>query len=54
MYNEHNSLTPRHKESSQLGLQNTLSISAEWYDPAINECLGYDSEQSDGEAPVML
>ena len=32
----------------------TDCISAEEQDHAFNECLGYDTKQSDGEAPVML
>ena len=39
---------------SQLGLQNTLTASLQRGKTPPNKCSGYDTVQSDGEAPVML
>ena len=50
-------LLPRHNQPSRLGGWGSVEyincIFAESYDPS-NECPGYDTKQSDGEAPVML
>ena len=38
---------------SQLGLYNMLTTSLQGSNPAPSKCLGYDTKQSDGEAPVL-
>ena len=40
--------------ASQLGLQNTQTASLQRGETSPNECPGYGSKQSYGEAPVML
>ena len=42
-----------HMAQSAGAAEYTNCISAEGYDPLLNKSLGYDTKQSDGEAPVM-
>ena len=46
--------TQHYKWPSRLGLQNTPAASLQRGKTPFNECSGYDTKQSDGEAPVML
>ena len=39
---------------SQLGLYNTPTAPLQRGKPSTNECPGYNTKKSDGEAPVML
>ena len=41
-------------QPSRLGLQNTLIASLQRGKTSLNKFPGYDTKQSDGEAPVML
>ena len=47
-------IAPKGKWPSWWGLQNTPTASVPKGNPPSNECPGYDTKQSDGEASVML